>query len=51
MYKFNQEKLAYEKVNLRKYILTIVLSFIAVFMLSSFIWEKIIQIYKKFINL
>lgn len=44
MYKFNREKLAYEKVNLRKYIGTITLSFIAVFILSSFIWKEVVVV-------
>lgn len=45
MYKFNYEKLAYEKVNLRKYIGMIVLSFIAIFVLSSFIWKEVVVVH------
>jgi uncharacterized FlgJ-related protein len=44
MYKFNSEKLAYENVNVRKYIGMIVLSFLAVFILSSFIWKEVVVI-------
>ena len=44
MYKFNSEKLAYEKVNVRKYIGMIALSLIAVFLLSSFIWKEVVII-------
>lgn len=40
MWKYNSEKLAYEKVNIRKYIGMIILSFILVFILSSFIFKK-----------
>ena len=42
MYKFNTEKLAYEKVNVRKYIGMIVLSFLTIFILSSFIWKEVV---------
>lgn len=42
MYKFNTEKLAYEKVNVRKYIGMIVLSFLIIFILSSFIWKEVV---------
>jgi hypothetical protein len=42
MYKFNSEKLAYEKVNVRKYIGIIVLSFITVFVLSSFMLKEVV---------
>lgn len=42
MYKFNTEKLAYEKVNIRKYIGMIVLSFLTIFILSSFIWKEVV---------
>jgi uncharacterized FlgJ-related protein len=42
MYKFNSEKLAYEKVNVRKYIGMIVLSFLTIFILSSFIWKEVV---------
>ena len=44
MYKFNSEKLAYEKVNVRKYIGMIALSFLAVFILSSFIWKEVVVV-------
>jgi hypothetical protein len=42
MYKFNTEKLAYEKVNVRKYIGMIALSFLTIFILSSFIWKEVV---------
>lgn len=42
MYKFNTEKLAYEKVNVRKYIGMVVLSFLTIFILSSFIWKEVV---------
>jgi hypothetical protein len=44
MYKFNSEKLAYEKVNVRKYIGMIALSFITIFILSSFIWKEVVLV-------
>lgn len=44
MYKFNSEKLAYEKVNVRKYIGMIALSFLAIFILSSFIWKEVVVV-------
>lgn len=44
MYRFNREKLAYEKVNIRKYIGMIVLSFIGVFVLSSFILKEVVVV-------
>jgi len=42
MYKFNSDKLIYEKVNVRKYIGIIALSFITVFVLSSFMLKEVI---------
>ena len=44
MYKFNTEKLTYEKVNIRKYIGMILFSFIVVFVLSSFIWKEVVVV-------
>jgi hypothetical protein len=44
MYKFNSEKLAYEKVNVRKYIGMIALSFLTIFILSSFIWKEVVLV-------
>jgi uncharacterized FlgJ-related protein len=44
MWKYNSEKLAYEKVNIRKYIGMIVLSFLTIFILSSFIWKEVVVV-------
>jgi hypothetical protein len=44
MYRFNKQRLAYEKVNIRKYIGMIVLSFLSVFILSSFIWKEVVVV-------
>lgn len=44
MYRFNSEKLDYEKVNVKKYIGMILLSFLTVFFLSSFIWKEVVLV-------
>jgi flagellum-specific peptidoglycan hydrolase FlgJ len=45
MWKYNSEKLAYEKVNIRKYIGMIALSFLTIFILSSFIWKEVVVVH------
>jgi hypothetical protein len=45
MYKFNSEKLAFEKVNIKKYIAIITLGFVMVFILSSYIWKEVVIIH------
>jgi hypothetical protein len=44
MYRFNQERLAYEKVNIWKYIGMMSFSLIIVVTLSSFVWKEVVVV-------